>query len=102
MKEITVDDNGYVMATLPANTEKDVPTIGFLAHLDTATDFTGKNVKPQLVENYDGGNIVLNKELGVILSPSDFPDLLNYKGHTLITTDGTTLLGADNKAGIAE
>lgn len=102
MQEVSMDENGYVFATLPSNTEKDVPTIGFLAHLDTATDFTGKNVKPQLVENYDGGNIVLNKELGVILSPSDFPDLLNYKGHTLITTDGTTLLGADNKAGIAE
>ncbi|WP_243299265.1 peptidase T [Bacillus litorisediminis] len=100
MEEVTVDENGYVMATLPANTEKNVPTIGFLAHLDTATDFTGANVKPQLVENYGGGDIRLNEN--VVLSPKDFPALSQYKGHTLITTDGTTLLGADNKAGIAE
>lgn len=102
MQEVTIDGNGYVMATLPANTEKDVPTIGFLAHVDTATDFTGKNVKPQVVENYDGQQIVLNKEQNIILSPADFPELPEYEGHTLITTDGTTLLGADNKAGIAE
>ncbi|MED3651664.1 peptidase T [Heyndrickxia sporothermodurans] len=102
MEEVTIDENGYVMATLPSNTEKEVPTIGFLAHVDTATDFTGKNVKPQLVENYDGKDIVLNDSLHIVLSPSDFPSLANYKGHTLITTDGTTLLGADNKAGIAE
>lgn len=102
MQEVTVDDNGYVMATLPSNTDKDVPTIGFLAHVDTATDFTGANVNPQFVENYDGKDIILNKQLNVIMSPKDFPELANYKGHTLITTDGTTLLGADNKAGIAE
>ncbi len=102
MEEVTVDENGYVMATLPSNTDKDVPTIGFLAHMDTATDFTGANVNPQLVESYDGGDIVLNEELHIVLSPTDFPELANYKGHTLITTDGTTLLGADNKAGIAE
>ncbi|EID44118.1 peptidase T [Parageobacillus thermoglucosidasius] len=102
MEEVTMDENGYVMATLPANTEKEVPTIGFLAHMDTATEFTGANVKPQIVENYDGGDIVLNKSLNIVLSPKDFPELANYKGHTLITTDGTTLLGADNKAGIAE
>lgn len=102
MEDVTMDDNCYVMATLPANTDRDIPTIGFLAHLDTATDFTGKNVNPQIVENYDGNDIVLNEERQVILSPNDFPALLNYKGHTLITTDGTTLLGADNKAGIAE
>jgi len=102
MEEVTIDENGYVMATLPATTDKDVPTIGFLAHVDTATDFTGKNVNPQVIENFDGGAIVLNKELGVVLSPEDFPELPQYKGHTLITTDGTTLLGADNKAGIAE
>ncbi|GGB63205.1 peptidase T [Fictibacillus barbaricus] len=102
MKEVTVDENGYVMATLPPNTEKDVPVIGFLAHVDTATDFTGKNVNPQIVENYDGDTIILNKDLHIELSPSDFPSLQDYKGHTLITTDGTTLLGADNKAGIAE
>ncbi|WP_027409760.1 peptidase T [Anoxybacteroides tepidamans] len=102
MEEVTMDENGYVMATLPANTDKEVPTIGFLAHLDTATDFTGANVNPQIVEAYDGGDIVLNESLHIVLSPADFPELANYKGHTLITTDGTTLLGADNKAGIAE
>ncbi|MBO9129254.1 peptidase T [Bacillus sp. 165] len=102
MEEVTIDANGYVMATLPSNTEKAVPTIGFLAHLDTATDFTGANVKPQIVEHYNGRDIMLNEELHIVLSPQDFPDLLNYEGHTLITTDGTTLLGADNKAGIAE
>ncbi|MCV9885691.1 peptidase T [Metabacillus halosaccharovorans] len=102
MKDVTVDENGYVMATLPANTDKDIPTVGFLAHLDTATDFTGKNVNPQVVESYDGGDITLNQELGVILSPNQFPNLANYQGHTLMTTDGKTLLGADNKAGIAE
>lgn len=100
--DVTMDDNGYVMATLPANSDKDIPTIGFLAHLDTATDFTGKNVNPQLVENYDGNDIVLNESLNVVLSPSHSPELTKYVGHTLMTTDGTTLLGADNKAGIAE
>lgn len=102
MQEVTLDENAYVMATLPANTDKDVPTIGFLSHLDTATDFTGTSVNPQLVENYDGNAIVLNEALQVVLSPAEFPELANYKGHTLITTDGTTLLGADDKAGIAE
>lgn len=102
LAEVTMDNNGYVMATLPATTDKEIPTIGFLAHIDTATDFTGNNVKPQLVEKYDGKDILLNKELAVILSPKQFPSLANYLGHTLITTDGTTLLGADNKAGIAE
>ncbi|MBS2970999.1 peptidase T [Metabacillus sp. KIGAM252] len=102
MKDVTMDENGYVMATLPANTDKEVPVIGFLAHVDTATDFTGTDVKPQIRENYDGEDILLNKELNIILSPSDFPNLKNYIGHTLITTDGTTLLGADNKAGVAE
>ncbi|NNV05935.1 peptidase T [Geobacillus sp. C56-T2] len=102
MEEVTVDENGYVMATLPANTDKNVPVIGFLAHMDTAPEFTGANVNPQLIDSYDGGDIVLNKEQGIILSPNDFPELVHYKGHTLITTDGTTLLGADDKAGIAE
>ncbi|OXM15100.1 peptidase T [Paenibacillus herberti] len=102
LTEVTLDANGYVMATLPATTAKEVPTIGFLAHMDTASDFTGTNVKPQLIEAYDGGDIVLNRELGVILSPRDFPELAGYVGQTLITTDGTTLLGADDKAGIAE
>ena len=102
MEEVTIDENGYVMATLFSNTEKQVPTIGFLAHIDTATDFTGKNVKPQLVENYDGNDLILNEAAKIVLSPKDFPELSNYIGHTLITTDGTTLLGADDKAGIAE
>ncbi|MDB4866047.1 MAG: pepT [Cohnella sp.] len=102
MEDITMDENGYVMATLPSNTEKQVPTIGFLAHLDTATEISGADVKPQIVENYDGKDIVLNKELQIVLSPRQFPDLEKYIGQTLITTDGTTLLGADDKAGIAE
>ncbi|GGH84746.1 tripeptide aminopeptidase [Pullulanibacillus pueri] len=102
MTDVTIDDNGYVMATLPSNTSKEVPTIGFLAHMDTATDFTGAGVNPQLVANYDGEALVLNEALHIILSPEHFPELKGYKGHTLITTDGTTLLGADNKAGIAE
>lgn len=102
LSEVTMDENGYVMATLPANTDKQAPVIGFLAHLDTATDFTGKNVKPQIHENFDGKAITLNKELGVVLTPELFPELPSYQGHTLITTDGTTLLGADDKAGITE
>lgn len=99
MEEVTLDANGYVMATLPANTDKEVPVIGFLP---TATDMTGAGVNPQIVESYDGGDIVLNKTGGIVLSPRDFPELSRYKGQTLITTDGTTLLGADDKAGIAE
>ncbi len=102
MEDVEADENGYLMATLPANTDKDVPVIGFLAHVDTATDFTGKNVNPQVIENFDGNDITLNEELNIILSAKEFPELPAYKGHTLITTDGTTLLGADNKAGIAE
>lgn len=102
MADAAMDANGYVMATLPANTDKDVPTIGFLAHLDTATDFTGKGVNPRIVERYDGGDIVLNEAQGIVLSPRDFPELAQYEGQTMITTDGTTLLGADDKAGIAE
>ncbi|MCM3140892.1 peptidase T [Brevibacillus sp. MER 51] len=102
MQEVTMDSNGYVMATLPSNTDKEIPTIGFLAHMDTATDFTGADVKPQVIENYNGQDIVLNEALNIVLSPREFPELAGYKGHTLITTDGTTLLGADDKAGIAE
>lgn len=102
MEDVSIDENGYVMATLPSNTDKPIPTIGFLAHIDTATDFTGKNVKPQIVDSYDGKDITLNQELHIVLSPSIYPNLGNYIGHTLITTDGTTLLGADNKAGITE
>lgn len=102
LSEVTMDANGYVMATLPANTDKTVPVIGFMAHVDTATDLTGKGVSPQLHENYDGGDVVLNQALGVVLSPAQYPNLKNYKGQTLITTDGTTLLGADDKAGVTE
>ena len=100
LTEITLDENGYLFATLESNTDKEVPTIGFLAHVDTATDFTGTNVNPQRIDNYDGGDIQLNPHL--VMSPKDFPELKNYIGQTLITTDGTTLLGADDKAGIAE
>lgn len=102
MEDVTIDENAYVMATLPSNVDHDVPTIGFVAHFDTTPDFTGANVKPQIIENYDGKDIVLNAEQNIVLSPSYFEDLLLYKGQTLITTDGTTLLGADDKAGITE
>lgn len=100
MEEITLDENGYLFATLPANTDREVPVIGFLAHVDTATDYTGKNVKPQRIDDYDGKDVLLNDN--TVMGVKDFPELTNYVGHTLITTDGTTLLGADNKAGIAE
>ena len=99
LEEITLDENGYLFATLPANTDKDIPTIGFLAHVDTATDYTGKNVNPQRIDSYDGQDITLNEQ--TIMTVQDFPELKNYVGHTLLTTDGTTLLGADDKAGIA-
>ncbi len=102
MQDVTIDQYGYVMATLPSNIQEEVPTIGFIAHFDTTPDFTGANVNPQIIENYDGKDIVLNKEKNIILSPNYFSDLLLYKGQTLITTDGNTLLGADDKAGITE
>lgn len=102
LEDVTIDDKAYIMATLPSNVEHDVPVIGFISHFDTTPDFTGANVKPQIVENYDGNDIILNKEQNIILSPDYFEDLLLYKGQTLITTDGTTLLGADDKAGITE
>ncbi len=102
LKDVTIDNNAYIMATLPSNVEHDVPTIGFISHFDTSPDFTGANVKPRIIENYDGKDIALNAEENIILSPSYFEDLLLYKGQTLITTDGTTLLGADDKAGITE
>lgn len=102
MQDVMMDENGYIMATLPANSDKSIPTIGFLAHMDTATDFTGAGVKPQVIDNYDGQDIILNRAQNVVLSPQEFPELHGYKGHTLVTTDGTTLLGADDKAGIAE
>ena len=102
LSDVTIDKNAYIMATLPSNVDHKVPTIGFVSHFDTSPDFTGANVKPQIIENYDGKDIVLNAEQNIILSPDYFEDLLMYKGQTLITTDGTTLLGADDKAGITE
>ncbi|OBX21263.1 MULTISPECIES: peptidase T [Bizionia] len=102
MQDVTIDENAYIMATLPSTVNHEVPTIGFISHFDTSPDFTGANVKPQIHENYDGKDIVLNAEKDIILSPDYFDDLLLYKGQTLITTDGTTLLGADDKAGITE
>ena len=102
MSDVTIDDNSYIMATLPSNVDYKVPTIGFISHFDTSPDFTGANVKPQIITDYDGKDIVLNEEEDIILSPDYFEDLLQYKGQTLITTDGTTLLGADDKAGITE
>lgn len=102
MQEVTIDDNAYIMATLPSNVDHEVPTIGFISHFDTTPDFTGANVNPQIVPNYNGGDIVLNAEQNIILSPKYFKELLQYKGQTIITTDGTTLLGADDKAGITE
>ncbi|MCE2615651.1 MAG: peptidase T [Phocaeicola sp.] len=100
--DVELDQYGYVYATLPANTDKKLPTIGFIAHMDTAPDASGASVKPRIVEKYDGGDILLNKEENVILSPIQFPELLAHQGEDLIVTDGTTLLGADDKAGIAE
>lgn len=102
MHNVSIDENAYIMATLPSNIDKEVPTIGFISHFDTTPDFTGTNVNPQIIKNYDGKDIVLNQEESIILSPDYFDDLLLYKGQTLITTDGTTLLGADDKAGITE
>ncbi|MFA9190163.1 peptidase T [Flavobacterium sp. FZUC8N2.13] len=102
MQDVTIDDKAYIMATLPSNVEHEVPVIGFISHFDTSPDFCGANVKPQIIKDYDGKDIVLNAEKNIVLSPSYFKDLLQYKGQTLITTDGTTLLGADDKAGITE
>jgi len=102
LEKVSIDENGYIMATLPSNLNKEVPTIGFIAHYDTTPDFTGTNVKPQIVENYDGGDIVLDKATNIVLSPEYFEDLKQYEGQTLITTNGKTLLGADDKAGVAE
>ena len=100
--EATLDEYGYVMASIPSNCGKEVPAVGFIAHVDTAPDAPGKDVKPQIIENYDGSDIALKGVSGLYLKPSEFPELLQYKGQTIITTDGTTLLGADDKAGIAE
>ncbi len=102
LSEISLDENGYLMATLPANTDDNVPVVGFIAHLDTSPDMSGRHVSPRIVQSYDGADIVLNAEKGIVLSPAEFPELLNYKGQDLIVTDGNTLLGADDKAGIAE
>ena len=102
LHEISLDDNCYVMATLPANIDKNVPVVGLVAHMDTSPDMSGKNVNPQIVSNYDGGKIILNKDLDVIIDPEIFPEIKKYAGQELITTDGTTLLGADDKAGVAE
>lgn len=102
LDEISLDDNGYLMATLPSNIDKPTPTVGFIAHLDTSPDMSGRHVKPRIVENYDGKDIILNEEQQIVLSPDEFPELLNYLGQNLIVTDGTTLLGADDKAGVAE
>lgn len=103
LKDISLDDNGYLMATLPGNSDrKDIPTVGFIAHLDTSPDMSGRHVSPRIVEKYDGNYITLNAENGVVLSPTEFPELLHYVGQDLIVTDGNTLLGADDKAGIAE
>ncbi|MCW5517548.1 peptidase T [Muriicola sp. Z0-33] len=102
LQEVSIDENAYVMATLAANSTADIPTIGFISHFDTTPDFSGTNVKPRIIENYDGSDIVLNADKNIILSPDYFEELLFYKGQTLIVTDGTTLLGADDKAGITE
>ncbi|MFA5575903.1 MAG: peptidase T [Tissierellaceae bacterium] len=102
LSNVTLDHNGYIMATLPANTDLSVPTIGFIAHMDTSPDMSGKNVNPRIVSNYDGQDIILNPDLDILMEVKDFPELKDYIGKDLIVTDGTTLLGADNKAGIAE
>ena len=102
LKEVELDRNGYVMATLAANTDKDVPTIGFIAHMDTSPDMSAKNVKARVLLNYDGENIVLNQEKQIIFETAKYPEILQYKGQDIVITDGTTLLGADDKAGLAE
>ncbi len=102
LKDITLDENGYLMATLPSNIDYEVPTVGFIAHLDTSPDMSGHNVKPRIVKDYNGEDIVLNAEKNIVLSPTEFPELLHYTNEDLIVTNGNTLLGADDKAGIAE
>ncbi|HBJ2609318.1 TPA: peptidase T [Clostridium botulinum] len=102
LKDVSVDENGYVMATLESNIDKKVPTIGFIAHMDTSPDLSGTNINPRIVEKYDGQDIVLNKEKNIVLKINEFPEILEYKGQDIVVTDGNTLLGADDKAGIAE
>ena len=102
LADVVLDDKGYLYATLPANTDKEMPVVGFIAHLDTSPDMSGKDVKPRVVENYEGGDIALDAKENIILKVADFPEVEAYKGHDLIVTDGHTLLGADDKAGVAE
>ena len=102
VKQVEVDRYGYLMATIPSNMEGDIPAIGFIAHVDTSPDAPGRGIKPRIIENYDGKSIVLNEEKGMELNPDEFPEIRDYIGQTIITTDGTTLLGADDKAGVAE
>lgn len=102
LSDVTLDENGYLFATLPSNMDRAVPVVGFIAHMDTSPDMSGRHVNPRIVKNYDGKAIVLNEAEGITLNPEDFPELVNYLGNDLIVTDGTTLLGADDKAGIAE
>ncbi len=102
LSDVTLDENGYLFATLPSNMDRAVPVVGFIAHMDTSPDMSGRHVNPRIVKNYDGKSIVLNEAEGITLNPEDFPELVNYLGNDLIVTDGTTLLGADDKAGIAE
>lgn len=102
LEEVSLDENGYLMATLPSNTDKELPVLGLIAHMDTSPDMSGKNVKPRIVKNYDGEDIILDEKNNIVLSPSDFPELKRYTGQELLTTDGNTLLGSDDKAGIAE
>ena len=102
LKDISLDENGYLFATLPSNVDHEVPVVGFIAHMDTSPDMSGENVKPRIVEKYDGKDIPLCAEENIILSPANFPELLDHVGEDLIVTDGHTLLGADDKAGIAE
>ena len=102
LQDVNLDKNGYVMATLPANTDKEIPTIGFIAHMDTSPDMSGKHVKPRIISNYDGENIILNEGKGIVFDTAKYPEILQYKGQDIIVTDGTTLLGADDKAGLAE
>ncbi len=102
LKDVSVSDKAYVMGTLPSNSEKKLPKIGFIAHMDTAAEASGKNVKAQIIKNYNGEDIILNEALKIIMSPKDFPFMKDYVGQDLVVTDGTTLLGADNKAGMAE
>jgi len=102
LEDVMLDKNGYIMATLPANTDKEIPVVGFISHLDTSPDMSGKNIKPRIIENFDGNDILLNEEKLIVFETDKYPEILQYKGQNIIVTDGTTLLGADDKAGIAE